>query len=72
VSAGDAEWRALRKENTALLEALEAVLMFHAGGQWDADKRNRWQVLTGHEEATTKVLCDFVRAALTGAPREEP
>ncbi len=61
--------------------ALEAVLLFHSGSPWDADKRGRW-VFLAHSllgpctqlnayglptdqpwDATTRVLCDMVRAA---------
>lgn len=44
--------------------ALEAVLLFHEGGEWDASRRAAWTLLTGQEEATTKGLCNTVRAAL--------
>ena len=44
--------------------ALEAVLLFHSGGPWDAAKRARWLEITGNTEATTKILCDTVRGAL--------
>ena len=46
-------------------EALEAVLLFFDSSPWGDDKAERWLALTGHEEATTKVLCDGVRAALS-------
>lgn len=44
--------------------ALEAVLLFHAGGPWSHEKSLRWAELTGSAEATTRTLCDAVRAAL--------
>lgn len=47
-----------------LLKACKATLLFHGAGHWDDEKRLEWLNLTGHSEATTKVLCDFVRAAL--------
>ncbi len=44
------------------LEALAgAVLLFHRGGPWTAEDRERWASLTGETEATTKTLCDFAR-----------
>ncbi len=55
--------------------ALEAVVLFHSGSPWDDAKRARWDTLAeallgfaaggGHWEATTRVLCDMVRAART-------
>jgi len=48
----------------AVTAALEAVLLFHSGDDWDARKRYAWLVFTGTTEATTKVLCDTVRKAL--------
>lgn len=50
--------------------ALECVLLFHGGGEWDLDKRLAWWNRTGQREATTKVLCDYVRLAL-GTLRHE-
>lgn len=47
-----------------LRTALRAALLFHSGGEWDDAKRQQWQELTGSTEATTKVLCNTVRAAL--------
>ena len=38
-----------------------AVLLFHRGGRWTGQDRNEWVMLTGEEEATTKVLCDLAR-----------
>lgn len=45
-------------------DALTAVLLFHSGGEWTADKAGVWLRITGTREATTKVLCDHVRSAL--------
>lgn len=58
--------------------ALEAVLLFHSGSPWDEEKSMRWQflavsvlgppefgLLVNRWEATTRVLCDMVRAART-------
>lgn len=44
--------------------ALEAVLLFHSGGPWNADQCQKWLDATDSDECTTKVLCDTVRAAL--------
>ena len=51
-------------------DALKAVLLFHSGGEWDSLRRAEWAALTGSSEATTKVLCDTVRAALAKAGGE--
>ena len=53
-------------EAPAAADALRAVLLFHGGGPWDAAKAAAWERLTGEREATTRTLCDFVRAALGG------
>jgi hypothetical protein len=48
--------------------ALRAVLLFHSGCAWTPDVRSEWKELTGFDEASTKTLCDTVRAALAGSP----
>lgn len=45
-------------------DALKAVLLFYRAGPWDDAVRSDWTYLTGKTEATTKALCDAVRAAL--------
>lgn len=40
---------------------VQALLLFHSAEAWDEDRRRRWEELTGHREATTKVLCDLAR-----------
>lgn len=52
--------------------ATELVILFHSAGEWDADKRmdwtNRMVAILGpgnhRDEATTKNLCDAMRAVL--------
>jgi hypothetical protein len=41
-----------------------AVLLFHRGGSWTGTDRLEWVMLTGEEDATTKVLCDLARRLL--------
>lgn len=41
-----------------------ATILFHGGGEWSAEKANEWYCLTGTDEATSKVLCDFIRQCL--------
>ncbi len=53
-----------RDVESVLVDALEAVLLFHAGGPWDGASAQRWRDLTGGDNASTKGLCDVVRAAL--------
>lgn len=50
-----------------LMEALEAVLIFHSDSFWSDDKHKRWKEITGKDEATTKILCDKVRQAIAKA-----
>lgn len=46
------------------ISALEATLMWFNESNWDDAKRQKWERLTGNKEATTRVLCDCVRAAI--------
>jgi len=43
------------------IQALKAVLVFHAGGPFD---ETEWTMLTGDADATTKGLCDMIRGVL--------
>lgn len=45
-------------------DALRAVLLFHRDGPWGGEEQEEWERLTGRTDATTKALCDAVRAAL--------
>ncbi len=65
------EFRALRlliarsnEDRERLLKVVNAMLMFHRGGEWTVDDRAKWTELTGATECTTKSLCDFARAQL--------
>jgi hypothetical protein len=51
------------REATGLLNA---VLIFHSGGEWTAEKRERWFNAIQCPEATTKALCTAIRAFLSG------
>lgn len=68
-------WRDRRHHACAAERVLElqrvakAVLLFHSGGPWDEVAKGQWFRLTGKHEATTRSLCDTVRAFL---PSEEP
>ena len=53
-----------------LLAALEAVLLFHSGREWDATTRREWSRLVGAPDATTKVLCEVARSAIAKARGE--
>jgi len=44
--------------------ALDLVLRFHAGGPWTETDWFAWKVITGSDEATTKVMCDHIRSVL--------
>ena len=50
-----------------LLAACRAVLIFHSGGEWTHNAEIDWIRITGKDDATTKVLCDTVRAAIAKA-----
>jgi hypothetical protein len=50
-----------------MAEALDLVLLFHSGGGWTSESQKRWMTLTGSGDATTRVMCDAVRAALRKA-----
>lgn len=47
-----------------LIDCVEATLLFHSFSPWDGEKATRWLELTGHDEATTKSLCDFLRTVI--------
>jgi hypothetical protein len=53
-------------EAPAAADALRAVLLFHKAGPWTLAESAEWERLTGTTDATTKNLCDTVRAALGG------
>lgn len=65
--------RELRDRNAKLTEALKLVLLFHSGSPWDDEKKEAWanhlKLIFGEfvqtNEATTKNLCNAVRAALS-------
>lgn len=44
-------------------DLLELVLLFYHQGRWYEHHRAQWNEITGQAEATTKVLCDAIRAA---------
>jgi hypothetical protein len=52
-----------------LLEACRATLLFHADGPWDEAKQGEWFNITQHPEATSRILCDTVRAAIARAEK---
>ena len=48
-------------------EALGLVLRFHAGGLWTPENAEEWERITGSRDATTKAMCDHIRAVLRKA-----
>jgi hypothetical protein len=56
------------QEPATLLDACRATLLFH-GVKWTDSERQEWRNITHHEEATTRVLCDTVRAAIAAATK---
>lgn len=63
----DAKIMALFAEKADLLAACEAALLFHSGGPWDEEKSAEWLRLTGTPDASTRNLCDCIRAAVAKA-----
>lgn len=57
----------IRDERDELAKACRDVLLFHSGSHWTPDVRRYWKELTGEDEATTRTLCNTVRAALKKA-----
>jgi hypothetical protein len=53
-----------------LTRLARAVLLFHSGHPWTGSLRNEWVMLTGEEEATTKVLCDLARRLMADEVRD--
>lgn len=45
-------------------DALRLVLLFHNAAQWSLEERDEWLRITGTTEASTKVMCDHIRAVL--------
>lgn len=62
---------ALLHERDRYREALRLPLLFHGGDWWDMAVRGEWHKITGSDEATTKAMCDHIRAALAGADANE-
>jgi hypothetical protein len=56
------------QEPATLLDACRATLIFH-GERWTSEERQEWRNITHHEEATTRVLCDTIRAAIAAAAK---
>lgn len=54
----------LANEGDVMRALLEAVLLFHRGGEWSPNDSKTWLRLTGKEGASTKELCDAIRDAL--------
>jgi hypothetical protein len=54
----------LRASRDALAAACQAVLLFHSAEAWDQRQRIEWYNLTQSNEATTKAMCNTIRAAL--------
>ncbi len=51
----------------ALIASCRATLLFYKVGAWTATDAALWLILTGSEDASTRNLCDTVRAALAKA-----
>ena len=51
-----------------LERAAQATLLWFSGKTWDEDALGEWIRLTGKPDATSKILCDTVRAALSSPP----
>jgi hypothetical protein len=45
-------------------DALNLVLLFYTV-HWTSEKRTEWHRITGTTEASTKVMCDHIRAVLS-------
>jgi len=64
-----AQPEAMRKmKPKPLIDALEAVLLFHSASPWTEENKTRWWNLTQSNEATTRVLCDCIRIRLGMLP----
>lgn len=50
-------------ENNRERDLLRAVLLFHSAGAWTNERRDEWARIIGGS-ATTKRLCDAIRATL--------
>ncbi len=52
------------REESYIIDTLQAVLLFFDGKPWTEEKHVQWYMLTGKSEVTTKALCDTVREVL--------
>lgn len=68
---GIGELLELRRHARKLRTAAMLVLLFHSGSPWDVRKSGLWKGITGSDDASTKVLCDHIRAVLDEVPFEE-
>lgn len=80
----DSALSTLRAERDGLLDVCEATLMFHDGAQWTQEKQSRWNTFMSKHcptaggggvfertEATTRNLCNAIRAVLDAAGKEQ-
>lgn len=51
-------------------QCLELPLLFHGGGEWTDEMRERWSAITGDSDATTEVMCHSIRSCLES--RQDP
>lgn len=54
----------LREERDRARAALRLPLLVHGAGPWTEERREEWRSITGTDEATTRVMCDTIRALL--------
>lgn len=82
--AADKELTALRAERDGLRDVCEATLSFHSGTEWTPEKQSRWNTIMAKHcptaggggvfertEATTRNLCNAIRAVLDAARKEQ-
>lgn len=47
-----------------MYDAMRLPLLFHSVGAWTDECALEWERITGTKEATTKIMCDAIRALL--------
>ncbi len=52
------------KYHDRLVAALQLPLLFYSGGAWHEGPADKWREITGNDNATTRGLCDHIRALL--------
>jgi hypothetical protein len=45
-----------------MYDVMRLPILFHQGGEWTKEHQAEWLWITGTTEATSRVMCDTIRA----------